>query len=112
MIQTVEAVIDERGSVRLLQPVEISGSHRALVTILDEQPVASGHEAASPSESALANDWNRPEENAAMNEVEKLEQRRKAVASVRAFREKMRLKYGVQPDSTLIIREARDNPRA
>ena len=65
MIQTVEAVIDEHGSIRLLQPVQISGSHRVLVTILDEEPALGAHETAILSESSLATDWNRPEEDAA-----------------------------------------------
>ena len=38
MSQTLEAVIDEHGSVRLLKPVHLSGTRRALVTILDDQP--------------------------------------------------------------------------
>ena len=42
MSQTVDAVIDEDGTVRLLKPVHLSGARRALVTILDEQPVWEG----------------------------------------------------------------------
>lgn len=38
MSQTLEAVIDEDGAVRLLKPIHLTGSHRALVTILDDQP--------------------------------------------------------------------------
>jgi hypothetical protein len=38
MSQTLEAVIDEHGAVRLLKPIHLSGSRRALVTILDDQP--------------------------------------------------------------------------
>ena len=38
MSQTLEAVIDERGAVRLLKPVHLSETRRALVTILDDQP--------------------------------------------------------------------------
>ena len=38
MIKTVEAVIDEQGNVRLLEPVRPEGIRRALVTILDEPP--------------------------------------------------------------------------
>jgi len=38
MIQTVEAVIDEQGTVRLLQSVRIPVARRALVTILEESP--------------------------------------------------------------------------
>jgi hypothetical protein len=64
MIQTVEAIVDERGSVRLLEPVRLDRSYRALVTILADEP-SSVHETALLSEPALADDWNRPEEDAA-----------------------------------------------
>jgi hypothetical protein len=36
MSQTFEAIIDEKGFVRLLKPVQLTGARRALVTILDE----------------------------------------------------------------------------
>ena len=65
MIQTVEAVIDEQGTVRLLQSVKVSAPRRALVTILDEGPAEVAHETALLSEAALAEDWARPEEDAA-----------------------------------------------
>ena len=42
MSQTIDAVIDKDGAVRLLKPVHLSGSRRALVTILDEQPLSEG----------------------------------------------------------------------
>jgi len=42
MLQTFEAVIDEQGNVRLLEPLTLSGPRRALVTILDDQLVAAG----------------------------------------------------------------------
>ena len=64
MIQTIEAVIDARGQVRLLSEISVTGPRRALVTILDEPGVFPG-EAALLSEAALAEDWNRPEEDAA-----------------------------------------------
>ena len=38
MIQTVEAMIDESGAVRLLHAIRIPAARRALVTILDERP--------------------------------------------------------------------------
>lgn len=37
MSQTLDAIIDEDGAVRLLQPIHLSGARRALVTILDDQ---------------------------------------------------------------------------
>lgn len=42
MSQTVDAVIDEDGAVRLLKPVHLPGARRALVTILDDQPAWEG----------------------------------------------------------------------
>jgi hypothetical protein len=65
VLQTVEAIVDETGNVRLLEPLHLSSAHRALVTILDEtQPIAA-LETALLSEPALAADWNRPEEDEA-----------------------------------------------
>ena len=63
MIQTVEAVVDAAGRVRLLGSVTLTGPRRALLTVLDEPAVVPG-EAALLAEAALA-DWSRPEEDAA-----------------------------------------------
>jgi hypothetical protein len=65
MIQTVEAVIDEHGVVRLLEKVHVAVARRALVTILEDEPVMCPNETALLSEAALSEDWNRPEEDAA-----------------------------------------------
>ena len=62
MIRTVEAIIDETGQVSLLEPVRPPSARRALVTILEEEPVA---ETALLSELALSEEWDRPEEDAA-----------------------------------------------
>lgn len=70
MIKTVEAVIDEHGRVRLLEPVSVARTRRALVTILEEEPVPDPHEIACLSESAVAEDWNRPEEEAAWSHLQ------------------------------------------
>jgi len=71
MIRTAEAVIDEHGVVRLLEPVEVAGVRRALVTILDEEPTSLMHETAIVSERSLAEDWNRPEEDAAWSHLQR-----------------------------------------
>lgn len=63
MIQTIEAVVDGRGEIRLLSPIQGSGVRRALVTVLDE-PASESQDAMMPSEAALA-DWLRPEEEEA-----------------------------------------------
>ena len=68
MNRTIEAEIDERGNARLLEPVQLPSARGALVTILDTSLDAvegvSG-DTARLSESALAQDWNRPEEDRA-----------------------------------------------
>ncbi len=38
MIRTIEAVIDEQGSVLLQEPIALPAPRRALVTILEEEP--------------------------------------------------------------------------
>jgi len=68
MIQTVEAVVDASGRVRLLGEVNVSGPRRALVTVLDEPAAVSG-ETALLAEAALS-DWNRPEEDAAWSHLQ------------------------------------------
>ena len=72
MIQTVEAVIDEDGRVRLLESVRLPGARRALVTILEEVPAAEAPESALLSEQALAEDWNRPEEDEAWSHLQQV----------------------------------------
>ena len=69
MLKTIEAVIDEQGRVRLLEPANVSGLRRALVTVLDEIPSESVDETAPLSEEALS-DWNRPEEDAAWQHLQ------------------------------------------
>jgi len=68
VIQTVEAVVDSDGRVRLLGEARVTGSRRALVTVLDEAAAIPG-EAALLSEAALS-DWNRPEEDAAWSHLQ------------------------------------------
>jgi hypothetical protein len=65
MIQTHEAFIDADGVIRLLSAIQLPAERRALVTILDEAPVPRADESALLSEAALAEDWSRPEEDAA-----------------------------------------------
>jgi hypothetical protein len=67
MIRTVEAVVNARGNVRLLEEVKLPGARRALVTIPDDAP--RGDQTALLSESALAH-WSRPEEDAAWSHLQ------------------------------------------
>lgn len=68
MIRTVEAIIDKSGQVRLAESLRVTGSHRALVTVLDEPP-AETLEISCLSESSLA-DWSRPEEDEAWSHLQ------------------------------------------
>jgi len=70
MIRTVEAIIDEHGTVRLMEEVRLSERHRALVTILEAAPALRAEEISLLSEDALATDWNRPEEDAAWSHLQ------------------------------------------
>jgi hypothetical protein len=67
MIQSVEAIIDVEGNVHLLEPVKLSGSKKAIVTILDENAITltTVSETALLSEASLAEDWLKPEEDEA-----------------------------------------------
>jgi hypothetical protein len=65
MIRKIEAVVDEQGTVRLKETVRLVAPRRAVVTIFDEDKAIKIDESALLSEPALAQDWNRPEEDAA-----------------------------------------------
>ena len=69
MTRTLEAAVDERGSVTLLEPIRLPEVRRALVTILEEPPLHP-NETALLSEAALGEDWNRPEEDAAWSHLQ------------------------------------------
>ncbi len=69
VIRTVEAIVDEHGAVRLLEPLHLDRCHRALLTILADEP-SGANEMARLSEASLAVDWNRPEEDAAWSHLE------------------------------------------
>jgi hypothetical protein len=70
MHQTIEAVVNEGGEVRLLEPLHLPGARRALVTILEEEPAINLPETALLSEKALAEDWARPEEDEAWSHLQ------------------------------------------
>jgi hypothetical protein len=69
MIQTVEAVVDASGRIQLLSEVHVTTPRRAIVTVLDEPALIPG-ESALLSEAALAEDWSRPEEDAAWSHLQ------------------------------------------
>ena len=70
MIQTIEAIIEPDGKVLLLEDVRLTESHRALVTILEDEPIAKASITSLLSEPSLAEDWNRPEEDEAWSHLQ------------------------------------------
>ena len=68
MPKTIEATIDERGNVQLLEPIPLPAPRRARVTILADEPDIP--KTALLSEAALAEDWNRPEEDDAWSHLQ------------------------------------------
>ena len=70
MIQSIEAIIDPEGNVYLLKSVKLSSSKKAIVTILEENPIISTSETALLSEATLAKDWLRPEEDEAWSHLQ------------------------------------------
>ena len=70
MLRIVEAIIDEQGNVHLLETIQLGAARRALVTILEDAPTVGTPETTLLSESALAEDWNRPEEDEAWSHLQ------------------------------------------
>ena len=64
MHKTVEAIIEQDGRVRLLEPLNLSHPARALVTVLEDVNTA------RLSEAALAEDWEREEEEEAWQHLQ------------------------------------------
>ncbi|SDB25151.1 hypothetical protein SAMN05660653_01181 [Desulfonatronum thiosulfatophilum] len=67
MLRTVKATLEADGSVRLHEQVQVPFPCRAIVTILDEPE---DFETALLSQESLAQDWERPEEDAAWSHLQ------------------------------------------
>jgi len=67
MLRAVEATIEKSGKIHLLEPIRLARSCRAIVTIIDELEIP---ETALLSQSALAHDWQRPEEDTAWSHLQ------------------------------------------
>jgi hypothetical protein len=72
MLQAIEGIIDENGKLRILDKVNLPKSRRVIITILDEEPSDDAVNLALLSESALAGDWDRPEEDEAWSHLAQL----------------------------------------
>lgn len=67
MYRAVDATVEADGTVHLHQPIPAGPPRRAIVLLLDDAAV---NETALLSEPALAEDWNRPEEDAAWSHLQ------------------------------------------
>lgn len=68
MLKSVEAIVDAEGHVKLLEKIKIKGTHKAVVTILDDI-IEEKNITALLTESSLQ-DWNRPEEDEAWKDLQ------------------------------------------
>ena len=77
MHRTFDGIVDSDGSVRLLEPANLPTSVRVLVTVLeegDENTFDGVPIAALLAEPALMEYWDRPEEDEAWQDLDKLEE--------------------------------------
>ena len=72
MLQTIEAMIDQNGILRVLEPVQWPKHRRVLITILNEEPSDELDSLALMSEVALARDWDNAEEDEAWSHLAQL----------------------------------------
>jgi hypothetical protein len=63
VLRSIEVTIEKNGTVRLPKKMKLPAQRRAILTILDEPTLVA--ETALLSEAALAQDWERPEEDKA-----------------------------------------------
>ncbi len=72
MLQTIEAIIDENGVLRILEPVKLPKSRRVIITILNDEPSEEMINLALLSEPALGREWDLPEEDEAWSHLAQL----------------------------------------
>jgi len=71
MLKTFKATLERDGRLRLPKKVRLSRERKVMVTFLDDDPETSDSQTTSSlSESALARDWNRPEEDEAWQHLQ------------------------------------------
>ncbi len=68
MLKSVEATIEADGGIHLNEPIHLSHSCRAIVTIIETPDIA---ETALLSETALGEDWNLPQEDKAWSHLQR-----------------------------------------
>lgn len=53
MLQTIEAVIDENGILRILEPIELPKMRRVIITILNDEPTKEDFNLASQNQKII-----------------------------------------------------------
>jgi hypothetical protein len=72
IMQTLEATLDETGHIHFIDPIQLSGIRRVLVTLLDAPETSAELETPLLSQPVLANDWLKPEEDAAWTHLQRV----------------------------------------
>ena len=72
MLQAIEAITDQNGIVRLLEPIKLPKHRRVIITILEEEADEDLTNLALISEAVLAKEWERPEEDEAWSHLAQL----------------------------------------
>lgn len=72
MLQTIEAVTDQNGKLRILDPIKLPKLRRVIITILNEELSEEITNLALLSEPSLAKDWGKPEEDEAWSHLAQL----------------------------------------
>jgi len=72
MLQTIEAITDQNGLLRISTSIKLPKFRRVIITILDDELSAEMINLALVSEPALAQDWERAEEVEAWSHLAQL----------------------------------------
>ncbi len=67
MLMALEATVETNGAIYLMEPIHLTHTCRAIVTIMDEPETP---ETALLSQNVLARDWERPEEDEAWSHLQ------------------------------------------
>ncbi|MBE2225337.1 MAG: hypothetical protein IAF02_27625 [Anaerolineae bacterium] len=72
MLQSIEGMTDQNGKLKIPGNINLPKSRRVIITILEEEPSDEAFNLALLSESALAKEWERPEEDKAWSHLAQL----------------------------------------
>ena len=72
MLKTFEGIIDKDGKLSTFENLKLPSPRRVIITILNEEPTDEMFNLAWLSETALARDWDRPEEDEAWSHLAQL----------------------------------------